>query len=286
MHDILGQHGLINRKVNDPMFTGRSVLITGGTRGLGKAIGLAFATHGATVFLTHRWGSVEEEALLVEFGEVGAKRPIIIESDVGDGDDMRDLMREIAGHCDSLDIIVSNVAFSKVIHDFDDLKKGSLDLSLKYSAWPVVDLMQTAYEVIGAYPKYMIAISSDGALMCHDGYDMAGASKAVLETLCRYMAVRLKQYGVRVNVIRPGYLDTASSRATFGDDVVNRAMSQVPGLFLDPNQVALTCLALASGWMDAVTGQVIVVDEGWSLVSPISFLTEHGLPGMFPDKAD
>ena len=56
--------------------------------------------------------------------------------------------------------------------------------------------------------------------MCHEGYDFAGASKSVLETLCRYLAVRLKPQGVRVNAIRPGFIDTASFRATFGDEAV------------------------------------------------------------------
>ncbi len=271
---------------------GKAALVTGGTRGLGKAIGLELARAGATVFLTHRWGSADEGEIEAEFRAAGAPAPAIVECDASDADATRELMgliRERAGSgagSGALDIVVSNVAFSKVVRDIDDLKKSALDLSLGYSAWPVVDLVQAAAKAFGRYPRYVLGISSDGPEVCHEGYDLAGVSKAVLETLCRYLALRLKRHGVRVNAVRPGFLDTASSRATFGDAVVEEARGRVGELFLDPGQVARACLALCSGLMDAVTGQVITVDEGWSLVSPIAFLTGRGTPGAFPRGAD
>ncbi len=258
--------------------SGKNVLVTGGTRGLGKAIGLEFAAAGAHVFLTHRWGSVDESELIAEFRSASLDAPHIIESDVADSEATRELMAIIKKERGTLDVIISNVAFSKVVHDFSDLKKSALDLSLTYSAWPTVDLLQAAQEVIGEFPRYVVGISSDGGEVCHEGYDLAGVSKSVLETLCRYLALRLKPHGVRVNAIRPGFVDTASFRATFGDEAVESIKTRVDGLFIDPQGVARVCVALCSGLFDAVTGQIIVVDEGWSLVSPMAFLTGHGLP--------
>jgi NAD(P)-dependent dehydrogenase (short-subunit alcohol dehydrogenase family) len=258
------------------------VLVTGGTRGLGKAIGLEFARAGAKVYLTHRWGSVDEEELVAEFRQEDLPAPRIVESDVADGDATRELMGIIKEEAGRVDVIVSNVAFSKVVKEITDLKRSTLDLSLQYSAWPVVDLIHAAHEVTGEYPRYVLGISSDGGEICHDGYDFAGVSKAVLETLCRYLALRLKRHGVRVNAVRPGFLDTASFRATFDDETADALKERVEGLFLDPGGVAQACVALCSGLMDAVTGQVIVVDEGWSLVSPLAYLTGRGLPGGFP----
>ncbi len=135
--------------------------------------------------------------------------------------------------------------------------------------------------MLGRYPRYVSGVSSDGEHVCHEGYDLAGVSKSVLETLCRYLALRLKPEGVRVNVIRPGFLDTVSGRQTLGDDVVN-AMDKLPGLLIDLRSVARVCVALCSGLMDSVTGQSIIVDEGWSLVSPVAYLTGKGMPGDFP----
>ncbi len=266
--------------------SGTVALVTGGTRGLGRAIGLELSRAGATVFLTHRWGSVSEQELTEEFRDQNLPAPHILECDVSDTAATREALATVKERAGQLDVVVSNVAFSKVVHHLSDLKKKSLDLSLGYSAWPIVDLVQSSQAVLGRYPRYVIGISSDGSEVCHYGYDLAGASKAVLETFCRYLALRLKANGVRVNAIRPGFLDTASSRATFGDATVDTLKKRFPGLFLDPALVARTCVALCSGWMDSVTGQVIVVDEGWSLVSPLALHTGDGLPGTFPGGQD
>jgi NAD(P)-dependent dehydrogenase (short-subunit alcohol dehydrogenase family) len=264
-------------------FQGMSVLVTGGTRGLGKAIGTEFARHGASVILTHRWGSVDENELIAEFREQNLQAPHIIECDVSDLEATRALMTLIKEQVGGLDVFISNVAFSKVINDLQDLKQNSLNISLGYSAWPLVEYIKMTKDVIGQFPRYAIAISNDGAEVCHDGYDLAGVSKAVLETLCRYLALRLKKHGVRVNALRSGFLDTASSRATFGEKGIRSLADRAEGFIHKPEDVARVCLALCSGLMDAVTGQVIVVDEGWSLVSPLAYLTGRGLPGSFPD---
>ena len=261
----------------------KGVLITGGTRGLGRAMGLEFARAGASVFLTHRWGSTDEDELAAEFTQEGLPAPHVLEADVSDADATRELLGTVRERAGDLHTIVSNVAFSKVVNELGDLKKKSLDLSLSYSAWPLVDLVQASEEVFGRYPPYVIAISSDGGEVCHAGYDFAGASKAVLETLVRYLSLRLKEHGTRVNALRPGFLDTDSSRATFGADNVDRLAEERPGLFLDTRSVARTAVGMASGCFDAVTGQVIVVDEGWSHVSPMSLVAGVGLPGAFPD---
>lgn len=271
---------------SNPLFSNRSVLVTGGTQGLGRAIGLEFGCLGATTYLTHRWGSADEDELRAEFKGRGAREPYIVESDASDPDATRALLAHVQETTGRLDVIVSNVAFAKVVGELADLKKNALDLSLSYSAWPLVQLTQTAYDVFGRYPRYVIAVSSNGGEICYDGYDLVGVSKAVLETLCRYLAFRLKRHGVRVNAIRPGLLDTASSRATFGSEVVDSATRQMGQIFLAPDAVAKTCVALCSGWMDAVTGQVLVVDEGWSLVSPLAYLTGHGSLGSFPPEED
>jgi NAD(P)-dependent dehydrogenase (short-subunit alcohol dehydrogenase family) len=267
-------------------YAGGAVVITGGTRGLGKAMGVEFARAGATVFLTHRWGNSDEDALRQEFVAAGLRAPVIVESDASDPAAVRELMTLVREQAPQLDVVISNVAFAKRIDGVNDLKRGSMELSLRYSAWPLVDLAQAAREVLGAYPRYLIAVSSDGGTVCHPGYDLAGVAKSALETLCRYLALRLRGEGVRVNAIRPGFLDTDSARATFGAGLLERLRAKGGHLLLDPQAVARVCLALCSGDMDAVTGQVIDVDEGWSLVSPVVYLAEEGWPAPFPAAAD
>ncbi|MGQ0842376.1 SDR family NAD(P)-dependent oxidoreductase [Actinokineospora sp.] len=263
---------------------GRAVLITGGTRGLGKAIAMEFSRAGAEVFVTHRWGSVAEDELIAEFVAAGHPAPVIIEADVSDPDATREVMAQIRARNGELHAVVSNVSFAKIVDDVHSLKKSSLDISLGYTTWPVVDLVQQAHEEFGRYPKYVLAMSSDGPEVCHEGYDLIGASKAALETLCRYLAVRLKPHGVRVNVVRAGYVDTPGARATFGDELVETVRERLGEVFMDPLRVGQACVALASGLLDAVTGQVIVVDEGMSLLVPAAYLTGRKECFVFPDE--
>jgi 3-oxoacyl-[acyl-carrier protein] reductase len=248
------------------------VLITGGTRGLGKAIGMEFARINSRVYLTHRWGSVADDDVIADFSAQDLPTPAIVESDVSNSDDLRSLMRQIQAEAGALDVVISNVAFAKTVSDLSDLRRRALEHSLTYSAWPVVELVQAAQETFHRYPRYIIGISSDGGEVCHPGYDLVGVAKAALETICRYLAVRLKPHGSCVNVIRPGFLDTASARATFGEPLFARLQTHHRDMLLDPHQVAKACVALSSGYMDAVTGQVITVDEGWGLVSPLELL--------------
>ena len=260
-------------------WTGQSALVTGGTRGLGKAVAMELARTGATVFVTHRWGSVEESALVAEFAAEGLPAPHIVESDASDAAETRTLLARIPK---PLRVVVSNVAFAKVVHGLEELKKSSLDLSLAYSAWPLVDLAQACVEVHGQFPRYLIAVSGDGGQVCWDGYDLAGVSKSALETFVRYLAVRLKTHGVRVNAIRPGPLDTQNAAAAMGKGTVEHVRERLPEAFLDPRRAARTVVALASGLFDSVTGQTIVVDEGWSLLSPANYLVGREERFVFP----
>lgn len=263
-------------------FEKRIVLITGGTRGFGRSIAKEFSRGDATVVVTHRWGSVEEAEIEADFEREGLAPPIVIESDVSDPQATRELMAELRGMKRPLHAIISNVAFAKIVRDLDDLTKSALDLSLSYSAWPLVDLVQAAKGVLGVFPRYLIGVSSDADRWCHAGYDLVGASKAVLESLCRYLAVRLKPEGVRVNAIAPAIIESESLRATFGEAAAATLREQ--GAILDASRAAKSCVALTSGLLDAVTGQTIIVDEGWCRVSPISIGTNTVGRFAFPKE--
>ncbi|MCB9604508.1 MAG: SDR family oxidoreductase [Sandaracinus sp.] len=253
---------------------GQVAIVTGGTRGLGRAIGLELARVGADVVLTHRWGSADEDELVAAFTDERLPAPWIVESDVADPDATRALLESVRERFGRLDVLVSNVAFAKVAEGLADLKRSSFELSLRYSAWPVVDFVQASGEIFGAPPRRTIAISSLGAEVCPEGYDLAGAAKASLEMLCRYLALRVQPHGATVNVLRTGYLDTASARATFGDETIDELGRR--GMLMDPAVAARACVALASEWMAGVTGHVLHADAGWSLRDPIHYVRPGG----------
>ncbi len=241
---------------------GKVVLITGGTRGIGLCTGLAFGQQGAQVVLTHKWGSADEEEINRKFQECAAPAPLILEADAGSAEDTRNLLGEVKQRYGRLEVLIANVAFAQVVKSLDDYQKRSLLRSIEYSAWPLVDYLQETQKVLGHYPRYVIGLSSQGPDKYTANYDFVASAKAVLETLCRYLAFRLADQDVRVNVVRAALVRTESLRATMGEDCIPFIEHFDPSLFVTAEEVAQTILALCSGLMDAVTGQVLAVDHG------------------------
>jgi NAD(P)-dependent dehydrogenase (short-subunit alcohol dehydrogenase family) len=243
-------------------FTGKAVLITGGTKGIGLATGLAFGRCGAACTLTHKWGSANEGQIVRAFEEVGARRPVIVEADAREDEDTATLLERMAGDFDHIEVFVSGAAFAQVVQGVDDYTRRSFMQSLDYTTWPLVAYLQQIRNVFGRYPRYIIGMSSGGPDDFHAFYDIVAASKGALEVLCRYLAYRLADQDVRVNVVRARFARTDSLWATCGTEFGPFVDAYDPSLFVDVEDIANTVLALCSGLMDAVTGQILMVDHG------------------------
>ena len=246
--------------IND--FHGKVVLITGGTRGIGLATGLAYGRLGAHVTLTHKWGSADDDAIYQAFADVGAPRPNIAEADAGSAEDTKALLEELHEAHQKVDVFISNVAFAQIVKTMGDYQKRALLRSIDYSVWPMVDYAVQIKSIFGSYPKYVIGMSSIGPDKYTANYDFVASSKAVMETLCRYLAFRLGPEGVRVNVVRAALVRTESLKATMGPDCIPFIERFDPSMFVEVEDVANAILALTSGLMDAVQGQVVSVDHG------------------------
>jgi NAD(P)-dependent dehydrogenase (short-subunit alcohol dehydrogenase family) len=244
---------------------GKSALITGGTKGIGLASALALAEAGARVFLTYKWGSVDLAELAGRFAALGAPAPGFHQADAAVEQDTERLMEELAASgARGIDIFVSNVSFSLRTPGLEDYKKRSLFKTLEYSTWPLIDYTRRLKARFGRYPRYVLGISSDGPDHFYRGYDFVAAAKALLEFFSRYLSVHLLAEGCRVNVLRFGTVDTESFRAIFGEEFF--AFLQKQGAagahVLKPQDCGKAVLALCSGWLDAVNGQIISVDYG------------------------
>jgi enoyl-[acyl-carrier-protein] reductase (NADH) len=224
---------------------------------------LAFARQGARVTLTHKWGSADEDALRDVFQREGLPAPRLVTADVSQETDTDALLAQLREEFDSIEVFVSNVAMALVVHGIEEYNKRALFKSIEYSAWPFVDYTRRIRNVFGKYPRYVIGLSSGGPDHFHINYDFVAMSKAVLETLCRYMNYRLFKEDVRINVVRARAVQTESLRATFGpqfEGFLERA--NMTRDMIQPQEVADAILALCSGLMDGVSGQVLMVDRG------------------------
>ena len=242
---------------------GKAVLITGGTMGIGLATALAFARQGAYCTLTCKWGTADEDAIRDQFRSEGLHEPAIVSADVAREEDTDALLAQMREKHSGVEAFISNVSVALVVNELDDYSMRSLFKGIEYSAWPLYGYTRKIREVFGRYPRYVVGLSSGGPDYFYKNYDFVAASKALMETLCRYMNYRLFDDDVRLNVVRSRLVRTESLRATFGRDFEEFAERfNMRHQFISCEEVANAILALCSGLMDGVSGQVLMVDRG------------------------
>lgn len=264
-------------------FRGKAVLITGGTAGIGLATGLAFGRRGADCTLTYRWGSADPDEIYGRFEAVGAPMPCLVQADVKDSADLADLLAAIRRTHERVEVFVSGVAAATAVHGLDDYEWRALTQSLELTAWPLFAYLRQVHAVFGSYPRYVVGLSSDGPDSYQANYDFVAASKAVLETLCRYASAHLYREDVRINVVRASWVFTDSLRGIFGEEIEPFIRRYFPESVIPAAEVADAILALCSGLMDAVRGQVLVVDHGATFTDNLMRLFD-GRQTFFPNR--
>ena len=231
--------------------------------GIGLATGLAFARQGALCTLTYKWGTANLEEVFAKFRDEDLPRPDIIEADVIHSGDTDALLQQVRLRYDHIEAFISNVSFGEVVQDLAGYKLESLLRTIEYSAWPMVEYPRKIKQIFGRYPRYIVGLSSGGPEHFYMNYDFIAASKAVMETLCRYMNYRLFDEDVRINVVRSRLVRTESLRLTVGRDFEEFAERfNMKRQFSSCEEVANAILALCSGLMDGVSGQVLMIDRG------------------------
>ncbi len=263
-------------------YRGKVVLITGGTKGIGLACGLAFARRGAQVVLTHRWGSADEDEIRAKFAALEAPEPLILEADASKKADTKALFAQLAERFEGIEVFISNVAVVMRGDGVENHVERALIKSLEYSSWPFVEYLHMIDKTFGRYPRYAVAMSSDGPDQHYPGYDYVAVAKAVLETFVRYMSVHLREAnegeGCIVNALRTRMVITDSYAQIFGEENM-AAVAQFNDFACTVDEVADTTLALCSGLMDSMGGQVVTLDRGASFVDNVMTMAPRILRG-------
>ena len=246
-------------------FAGKGVLVTGASRGIGRATALAFAQHGATVVINYRADEAGARETLAQVQQAGGKGHII-QADVADPDAVKYMVSEIETLVPTLDVLVNNAAaFNRSA--FLDVSLEDFDASFNTNVRGVYYLSQlVAQGMVKRGQGSIIHISSILAKLSVSKRSVYCATKGAIESLTKAMALDLVDFGVRVNAVAPGLIGTEAMTAGFGSDTMLAEMeSHIPGgKFGMPEDIANTVMFLASDLARYITGVILPVDMGLS----------------------
>jgi enoyl-[acyl-carrier protein] reductase III len=244
-------------------FEGKSVLVTGGSRGIGKAISLRFAEQGASrIAISYLRNDHAAEETAEEVRKHGAE-VVLLRGNLGDPEKAKALLEQ-AG---TLDVIVSNAA-TGVIRPFEELDEKHWDWTMNANARAPFTLAREAAPSM-APGSSIVAISSLGSDRVLDNYVLVGVSKATLEALTRYLSVELAPRGIRVNAVSAGLVETgALDYFPNKDEMLGFYKKRTPaGRLVEPNDVADVVCFLAGPAAEMIRGQTVVVDGGYSVLA-------------------
>jgi 3-oxoacyl-[acyl-carrier protein] reductase len=241
-----------------------SVLITGGTRGIGRALVDAFAQAGARVAFTYRSSSDEAEAIVEDLTEEGVEA-LTIQGDVADMDSAQDTVQQVLDTWDTLDVLVNNAGITR-----DGLllrlQEDDWDAVMATNLKGVFNFCKAAYRpMMRQRGGKIINISSVVGVMGNPGQTNYAASKAGIIGFSKSLAKELGSRSVTVNVVAPGFVETDMTEA-LSERAQDAMVDAVPlGRPAHPQDVASSVLFLASSAADYITGHVLHVDGGLAM---------------------
>ncbi|MEV5900386.1 SDR family oxidoreductase [Streptomyces sp. NBC_00015] len=247
-------------------------LITGASRGIGRALALTLAERGGTVVVNYKKNADLAQKTVAEVEEAGG-RGFAVQADVETTEGVTTLFDEVAQRCGRLDHFVSNAAAS-AFKSIVDLGPHHLDRSYAMNLRPFVLGAQQAVKLMDNGGR-IVALSSYGSIRAYPTYAMLGGMKAAIESWVRYMAVEFAPYGINVNGVNGGLIDSDSLEFFYNVEgmppmqgVLDRIPARRPGTVREMADTIAFLLGEGAGY---ITGQTLVVDGGLSVVAPPFF---------------
>jgi len=251
-------------------FEDKIALITGSSRGIGRALALTLAREGASIVVNFNRNSDLADETVREIESLGT-RAISVQANMEEPEQIDRLFDRVEGEFGRLDHFVSNAAassFKKVL----DLKAHNLDRSYALNVRAFVLGAQRAVKLMDQGGRIAV-LSSYGSVRAYPTYANLGSNKAAIEAWVRYMAVEFAPRGINVNAVNGGLIDTESC-AYFYENVpgmapIESVLSKLPKARMGTVQeVADTIAFLLSPESEYITGQTICVDGGLSVIAP------------------
>jgi len=249
-------------------FEGMKAFVTGGTRGIGRAIALRLARSGCDVAVNYL-RSREPAQKTADLVEGTGRSCLQLRGNVASEDNVVKMFEQIEQEFGRLDILVSNAA--------SGVLKPALELTPKHWRWTMdinaAALLPLARGAVRMMEKTgggkIVAVSSLGAVRAIPNYTAVGASKAALESLVRHLAAELAPRGINVNAVSAGTVDTeALKHFPTREEMLEVTEQRTPaGRLVTPEDVADVVQFLCTPASSMIHGQILVVDGGYSIIA-------------------
>lgn len=243
---------------------GRRALVTGGSRGIGRAIAIALARQGVDVAFAYVRNRTAAEASVAAIEGEGV-RALAVKASVADEAGQDRLLEEVSGAFPEVDFLISSAA-SGVLRPAMTLTRHHFDFTLATNAWAFLGLCQRFVPLMPDGGR-VVAISSIGAVRSIANYAAVGASKGALESLVRHLAMELGERRVTVNAVSASAVETdALAHFPNRNEILGESLSRsFLGRAVTPEDVASAVLLLCSDLAAAITGQTLFVDGGFTV---------------------
>ena len=247
--------------------TGKTALVTGASRGIGAAIAVALARHGADVALTSRSPEALEK-VATGIGELG-RRAIVVPADVTDVEAIRGMVSAAIDGLGHVDTVVNNAGGTAFMVPFTQLRFVGWEKVMRLNVESVVHVLQAvAPHLLERGSGSVVNVASVAGLGATPALSPYGASKAALISLTKSLAVEWASAGVRVNALCPGWTATELNRNLWEDEQASAGLtSTIPmGRWGRAEEMAGPAVFLASDASSFMTGQVLVIDGGQTAI--------------------
>jgi len=247
-------------------FAGKVALVTGGSRGIGRACLLKFAQLGADVVVNYSRRAADAEATARKAEALGV-RALAVQADMGEREAIVGLFRRVREEFGRLDLLVNSAArgLERPRGAIDSLPKH-LQHTMEVNLFGPWFCAQEAAKLMGAGGA-IVNLLSPGAQRYLPRYAPVAVSKGALASLTTYLAVELARRGIRVNGVSPGLVEGSEGVRMLPQETLERCRHAAPaGRLVRPEEVAEAVAFLCSDAAAMIVGHVLLVDGGSSLV--------------------
>ena len=244
---------------------GRRALVTGGSRGIGRAIALGLAREGADVAVNYRHSRADAESAVREIGQMG-RRAVAVQGSTDSRDDVERFVAEAQDVLGGLDILVNNAGILKRT-PFLEISEEEWDaiVNVNLKGYFLVGQAVARRMVEAGTPGAIVNVSSAGQAVAAPNLTHYCVSKAGVEMLTKEMALELAPDGIRVNAVAPGLIETDINRADIAQDAFREGrLARIPLREIGtPDDVVGAVVFLASNDESRLmTGASVFVDGG------------------------